>query len=55
MRVGYFQCSVGNATAGNTKMAIVGAAMRKLIHVIYGVLNTSTPFNPKTAAPELDL
>lgn len=41
--------------AGKTKMAIVGAAMRKLIHVIYGVLKTKTPFNPKTAAPGLDL
>lgn len=41
--------------AGKTKMAIVGAAMRKLIHVIYGVLKTRTPFNPKTAAPGLDL
>ena len=41
--------------AGKNKMAIVGAAMRKLIHVIYGVLKTRTPFNPKTAAPGLDL
>ena len=41
--------------AGKSKMAIVGAAMRKLIHVIYGVLKTKTPFNPKVAAPGLDL
>ncbi len=41
--------------AGKAKMAIVGAAMRKLIHVIYGVLKTKTPFDPKIAAPGLDL
>jgi transposase len=28
-------------------MAIVGAAMRKLVHIIYGVLKSGTPFNPK--------
>jgi transposase len=33
--------------AGKPKMAIVGAAMRKLVHIIYGVLKSGTPFNPK--------
>ena len=27
-------------------MLIVGAAMRKLIHFIYGVLKSKAPFNP---------
>jgi transposase len=31
--------------AGKSKMAIVGAAMRKLVHLIYGVLKNGVPFN----------
>ena len=31
--------------AGKCKMLIVGAAMRKLVHIIYGVLKNRTPFN----------
>lgn len=31
--------------AGKSKMAIVGAAMRKLIHLIYGVLKNGVPFD----------
>jgi transposase len=31
--------------AGKSKMAIVGAAMRKLVHLIYGVLKNGIPFN----------
>ena len=31
------------------KMAIVGAAMRKLIHIIYGVLKNGVPFHEKIA------
>ncbi len=27
-------------------MAVVGAAMRKLIHIVYGVLKTGKPFDP---------
>lgn len=30
---------------GKAKMVIIGAAMRKLIHVIFGVLKNNTPFN----------
>jgi len=33
--------------AGKHKMLIIGAAMRKLLHIIYGVLKTETEFNPK--------
>ena len=32
--------------AGKPKMLIVGAVMRKLIHIIYGVLKNDQPFNP---------
>lgn len=35
--------------AGKPKMAIVGAAMRKLIHIIYGVLKNGRPFDPNFA------
>jgi transposase len=35
--------------AGKPKMAIVGAAMRKLIHIIYGVLKNGVPFDPHYA------
>lgn len=31
--------------AGKPKMAIVGAAMRKLVHLIYGVLKSGVPFD----------
>lgn len=33
--------------AGKPKMVIIGAAMRKLIHIIYGVLKNRVPFSPK--------
>jgi transposase len=32
--------------AGKTPMAVVGAAMRKLIHLVYGVLKGGKPFDP---------
>jgi len=32
--------------AGKSKMLIVVAAMRKLIHIIYGVLKNKRPFDP---------
>ena len=35
--------------AGKPKMAIVGAAMRKLVHIIYGVLKNGVPFDEKFA------
>lgn len=31
---------------GKHKMAIVGAAMRKLLHIVYGVLKSGRPFDP---------
>jgi hypothetical protein len=30
-------------------MVIVGAAMRKLVHLIYGVLKSAKPFDPALA------
>lgn len=36
--------------AGKCKMLIVGAAMRKLVHIIYGVLKTRTPFDENLSA-----
>jgi len=33
--------------ASKPKMLIVGAVMRKLIHIIYGVLKNNQPFNPE--------
>jgi len=35
--------------AGKSKLAIVGAAMRKLVHLIYGVLKNGVPFDAKYA------
>lgn len=32
--------------AGKPKMLIIGAAMRKLVHIIYGVLTSKTVFDP---------
>jgi transposase len=37
------------AEKGKPKMVIIGAAMRKLIHIIYGVLKNRTPFDEKLA------
>ena len=34
---------------GKSKMSVIGAAMRKLIHLAYGVLKTGKPFDPTWA------
>ena len=34
------------SAAGKSKMLIVGAAMRKLLHIAYGVLKSQRPFDP---------
>ena len=34
-------------SAGKIPMVIIGAMMRKLIHIAFGVLKSKTPFNPK--------
>lgn len=33
--------------AGKNGMTIVGASMRKLLHLVYGVLKSGTPYNPR--------
>jgi len=35
--------------AGKFKMTIIFAAMRKLVHIIYGVLKNNLPFNANYA------
>ena len=35
---------------GKHKMVIVGAVMRKLLHIVYGVLKSQRPFDPNYAA-----
>lgn len=39
------------SAAGKSKMLIVGAAMRKLLHLAYGVLKSGQPFNPNFVSP----
>ena len=34
------------AAAGKPPMIILGAMMRKLVHVAFGILKSGTPFNP---------
>jgi hypothetical protein len=34
------------ATAGKPPMLIIGAMMRKLVHVAFGVLKSGKPFDP---------
>lgn len=36
---------------GKTKMSALGAAMRKLVHLCFGVLKTREPYNPDYAIP----
>ncbi len=44
----FFQTwAVGLRERGKCKMAVIGAAMRKLIHLAYGVLKTGKPFDPQ--------
>jgi len=38
------------AMNGKSRMLIVGAIMRKLVHIIYGVLKSGRPFHPAIAA-----
>jgi transposase len=46
----FFQAwAEGLRQRGKCKMSIIGAAMRKLIHLAYGVLKTGTPFDPEWA------
>lgn len=43
----FFQAwAEGLRARGKCKMSVIGAAMRKLIHLAYGVLKTGRPFDP---------
>ena len=43
----FFQAwAEGLRQRGKSKMAVIGAAMRKLVHLAYGVLKTGRPFDP---------
>ena len=44
------QWASGMRERGKCKMAVIGAAMRKLIHLAYGVLKTGKPFDPNWTA-----
>jgi transposase len=37
---------------GKSKMAVIGAVMRKLVHLAYGVLKSGRPFDPEWARKE---
>jgi transposase len=41
--------AAGLRQRGKSKMAVIGAVMRKLIHLAYGVLKTGKPFDPQWA------
>ena len=43
------------AANGLVPKAVIGACMRKLAHLIYGVMNSGQPFDIKIAMPALDL
>lgn len=43
------QWAEGLRQRGKSKMAVIGAVMRKLIHLAYGVLKTGCPFDPEWA------
>lgn len=44
----FFQAwAEGLRARGESKMAVIGAAMRKLVHLAYGVLKTGRPFDPE--------
>jgi len=40
------------AARGKSKMCILGAVMRKLIHICYGVLKHQTPYDPTKVMPK---
>lgn len=46
----FFQAwAKGLRERGKCKMSVIGAAMRKLVHLAYGVLKTGRPFDPQWA------
>lgn len=46
----FFQAwAEGLRARGKSKMSVIGAAMRKLVHLAYGVLKSGRPFDPEWA------
>jgi transposase len=43
------QWAEGLRERGKCKVSVIGAAMRKLVHLAYGVLKTGRPFDPEWA------
>ena len=43
------------ALTGLAPKAVIGAVMRKLVHLIYGVIKSGRPFNMQLAMPRVDL
>jgi transposase len=43
------QWAEGLRARGKSKMSVIGATMRKLIHIAYGVLKSGRPFDPELA------
>ena len=41
-------------SSGLAPKAVIGAVMRKMAHLIYGVINSGIPFDPRIATPRLD-
>jgi transposase len=41
------QWATGLRARGKSKLSIIGAVMRKLLHLAYGVLKTARPFDPE--------
>lgn len=39
-------------SAGKTKMSALGALMRRLLHIAFGILKSGKPYNPELAAPK---
>ena len=40
------------AARGKPKKVIIGAVMRKLIHICYGILKHQTPYDPAKVSPK---
>jgi transposase len=40
------------AARGKPKMVVIGAVMRKLIHICYGILKHQTPYDPAKVSPK---
>jgi hypothetical protein len=44
----------GHAAIRHAPKAVIGAAMRKLVHLIYGIVCSGEPFRADFCSPKLD-